>query len=63
MRTRRHDFFDSKGLRPLYGFQVFSDGQWMNAAQDGEPCLFDTSEERDLKQAEFRKMNVTSNSN
>lgn len=61
MRTRKHDWFDSRGYKPKYGFQVLINGRWKHAAEDGKPCLFDTPEERDSKQAEFRKMATPSN--
>ena len=61
MRTRTHDWFDTRTHKRQYGFQVFHNGTWRNAAENGAPCLFDTQEDRDLKQAEFRKMRMSSN--
>lgn len=56
MRTRKHDWFDTRCNKPQYGFQVFINGQWKHAAEDGKPCIFDTKEERKAKQSEFRKI-------
>lgn len=57
MKTRNHDWFDMKNpQQPKYGIQVQQDGKWYNAAENGEPCLFDTEAERDAKRAEFRKL-------
>lgn len=56
MKTREHDWFDTKTLKPKFGIQVFAHGKWMNAAEDNKPCLYDTKAERDTKRAEFRRM-------
>lgn len=56
MRTRNHDWFDTSTLTPWYGFQAFYEGEWVNAAEDGKPCLFLTEKERNDKRAEWRKL-------
>jgi hypothetical protein len=61
MRTREHDWLDTKRKRPKYGFQVFHCGRWCHAAENGKPCIFDTKLQRDEKRAEFRKVRLTPN--
>lgn len=56
MRTKRCDWVNPKTCEVKYGFQVFAGGRWCHAAEDGKPCLYDTKQERDLKQAEARKL-------
>ena len=61
MRTRKNDWFNSQTRIPSYGFQVFSCGRWLNAAENGKPCIYATEAERNNKQAEFRKLKAPYN--
>lgn len=54
MRTRNHDWFDTKAGRPLYSFQVFHAGKWRHVAEDGKPLLFRKPQERNAKRKEYR---------
>ena len=56
MRTRNYDYLDTRRNVPMYGFQVRRDGQWVNAAENGTPCIYKTKAERDSKKTEFRKI-------
>lgn len=56
MRTRNNNWFNIKTNTVQFGFQVFSDGQWMDAAENGVPCIFDSEEDRNKKRAEFRSI-------
>lgn len=56
MRTRISNWIDMKTRKPAFGFQVYHDGRWMNAAEDGKPCIYTSEAKRDKKQAEFRKL-------
>ena len=59
MRTREHDWLDTKNAKPMYGLQVkCSDGTWRNVARDGEPAIFETKTERDALRVEMRKRRV-----
>ena len=55
MKTRNHDWFDSKRLIPMYSFQVRVDGKWANVHDNGKPCIYATQSERDAARAEMRK--------
>ena len=49
MKLRKHTWFDVENVRVLYGIQCKAgetDG-YLNVAIDGEPCLYETEEERD----------------
>lgn len=56
MKTRNHNWFNSKTKQPQFGFQVLVGQRWCHAMEDGKILLFDTEAERDEKKAEFRKM-------
>lgn len=56
MRTRPVDWLDTRTYEPRYGLQVFDDGQWKHAAENGKPCVYNTRIERDMKRAEFGRM-------
>lgn len=47
MRTRKHDFLDTRTNTPVYSVQVFVDGKWQNAMFKGKPLLCATEAERD----------------
>lgn len=55
MRTRNHDWFDTKKLVPVYGVQAFHDGKWKHAAINGKPILCATKKERDAARALFKQ--------
>lgn len=55
MKTRINDWLDPKTGAVLYGVQVFCRGEWMNAAANGKPCLFDTAKERDALRKELQR--------
>lgn len=55
MRTRNHDWYDTKNNTPLYGFQVLDGGVWKHYAEDGKPCIYATPNERNVKRTEIRK--------
>ena len=57
MKTRNHDWLNMETLKPAFGIEAYVNGIWMNVAQDGVPCLFDTAAERDAKRLEIRKLN------
>lgn len=58
MKTRRLDWWDTKEYVVRYSFQVKPslNGRWSNVMEDGVPLMFSTPEERDVKQAEYRKL-------
>lgn len=58
MKTRAKDWLNMKTMKPAYGIQVFHDGRWKDAAENGKACIFGSRYERDKKQAEFRKIKV-----
>jgi hypothetical protein len=55
MRTRNHDWFDTKRRRQLFSFQVRIGGIWCNVHNNGKPCIYDTEAERDESRAAMRK--------
>lgn len=59
MRTRDHDWFDTKKQRPLYSFQVFQRGKWRHVAEDGKPLLFDNPGDRNISRHSYRLMKPT----
>lgn len=63
MRTRNHDWFDEKNMCSMYSFQVVTEHGWENVAEDGKPCIYPTTEERDAKRAEYRRKKAISHSN
>lgn len=56
MRTRTHDWFNLKDMTPRYSFQIHINGKWHNVAENGKPLWYETTQERDRKQAEYRRM-------
>lgn len=56
MRTRKHDWFDSKKMVPVYGVQVYHDGGWRHAAIDGKPVLCATAAERDEQRKRIKQI-------
>jgi len=60
MKTKKNDWVDTKTLDQKFGFDVFVDGQWKHAAENGVPCLFATPAERDAKRKEFQKRAIRS---
>lgn len=62
MRTRNYDWFDGINHRPMYGFQIRTEKGWRNVAEDGWPCIYPTTEERDAKRAEYRRKKAVSHS-
>lgn len=61
MRTRRHDYIDPKTQWVKYGIQIYHEGRWKSAAENGEPCVFDDPIDRDKKMKDFRKIKLTVN--
>lgn len=55
MRTRANNWFDTKTQAVLYGIDVWHEGQWCHAAEDGQPLLFRSQAERDAKRQEIRR--------
>lgn len=56
MRTAPTTWLDTITLQSKYGLKVFHDGKWKNLAENGKPCIYDTTVERDAKRAEYRKI-------
>ncbi|MFD0726985.1 hypothetical protein [Lysobacter brunescens] len=63
MKTRIHDWFDTKRNRVMYGFQVHTADGWKNVAEDGKPCIYTCPEQRDAKRAEYRRRKAIRNTN
>lgn len=61
MRTRVHNWLDTKTMTPLYSFQIWDPGdrRWKNVAEGSKPLLFENEKDRDAKRAEYRKKNFT----
>lgn len=55
MKTRKFDWFDTKSGTPVYSFQVYKDGKWMNVAKDSVPAFYKTEAERDQARKDFNK--------
>ena len=59
MRTRDHDFFDSKSVCAKYSFQVFINGKWASpcVVTKGKkvPVMFDSESERDAARKEWSR--------
>lgn len=56
MKTRKFDWFDMKNPdKPVYSFQVFKDGKWMNLLKDNKLLMFGTEAERDQARKDFNK--------
>lgn len=56
MRTREHDWFDTKAMKPRYSFQVFANGKWCHPHDNGTPLIFKTKAERDKARAAARRL-------
>ena len=63
MKTRAFDWFDERKRVPMYGFQVLTETGWKNLAEDGKPCIYPTTEQRDSKRAEYRRRKAIRNTN
>lgn len=55
MKTKNHDWFDSKNHRPLFGIMVFVQDKWRHAMRNNEPMLFEKEEDRNFARAVLRK--------
>lgn len=58
MRTRANNWLDTSTNKPKFGIQVFVDGKWKNAAENGKPLLFDCLVKREAKRRELRKIRI-----
>lgn len=58
MKTRACNWLDTDTGKPKFGIQVFVNGKWHNAAENGKPLLFDDLLEREAKRRELRKIPV-----
>lgn len=58
MRTKTNDWYDSSEKKVYYGIDIYFNGEWHHAAEDNEPLLFETREERDAKRKELRKLKL-----
>lgn len=57
MRTRKYDWLDMRTGKPKFGLQVHVEGRgWLNAMENGKPCIYTTEAKRDAKRVEFRKL-------
>jgi hypothetical protein len=63
MKTRPFDWFDESKRVSMYGLQVLTEGGWKNLAEDGKPCIYPTTAERDQKRAEYRRRKAISHTN
>jgi hypothetical protein len=55
MKTRRHDWYDIKSHKPIYGIQVFHKGQWRNVMNEGKPLLYDNEKDRNNTMRAIKK--------
>lgn len=58
MRTKNHDWLDTKTNTPMYGIKIQVGGTWfiLRNSNDGTPQLFSTEKERDEKRASLRRL-------
>ena len=61
MRTRPTKFLDKKALKPVYGIEVFHNGDWMPAGDDDGPYYFRDEHERNMKRKELSRIKGNSN--
>ena len=59
MQTRPTTWFDTKKEISIYGIKVkHPDHGWIDAGDSDGQFLFETEEEREIKRAELRKMEL-----
>lgn len=55
MKTRIHQWLDTKRLRPMFGVQVYANG-WKHAHSNGQPLIYATRERANNCRAQLRAL-------
>lgn len=55
MKTRIHEWLDTKRLAPMFGIQVYAGG-WKHAHRDGKPLIYRTRERAERERTKLRAL-------